>query len=117
MCSSTMVLGFTTTYATRTYHYYSRYRSLGMITSLLWEKHALMYLSYISTHARPPAHTHARPPAHTHARTPPPHPHTHTITKILLKVALNTINNTNLNLYYGSTISHTNNCFFLLLQL
>ena len=49
ICSSIMVVGFTTTYAISTYHHNSRYRSFGMITVLIWKKACInLFITYFN---------------------------------------------------------------------
>jgi hypothetical protein len=44
-----MVVGYTTTNAISTYHHYSRYRSFGMITVLIWKKACInLFITYFN---------------------------------------------------------------------
>ena len=44
-----MVVGFTTTYVISTYHHYSRYRSFGMTTVLIWKKACInLFITYFN---------------------------------------------------------------------
>jgi hypothetical protein len=49
ICSSTMVVGITTTYAISTYHHYSRYRYFWTITVLIWKKACInLFITYFN---------------------------------------------------------------------
>ena len=77
ICSSSMVVGITTTYAISTYHHYSRYRYFWMITVLIWKKACInLFITYFNIELKRTKLA-SHPPIHPPPLPPPLPTHTH----------------------------------------